>query len=174
MEESAPKSSHRQMKFYKILFALLILLALGGVGLTHVDPGRSYLYWLSLVPVFAGACLLLEWLGFRGKSLKWTHVLRVQLLLWLSLVIGVLLVYMLLHSGRLNNENTGLVILIMLAMTTFAAGVQLGPLVMLLGCFLGLALVLTAYVKSYVWLIMIGVAVAMAVLFYVFRRRNTG
>jgi hypothetical protein len=132
------------------------------------------LYWLSLVPVFAGACLLLEWLGFRGKGLKWTHVLRVQLLLWLSLVIGVLLIYMLLHAGRLDNENTGLVILIMLAMTTFAAGVQLGPLVMLLGCFLGLALVLTAYVKSYVWLIMIGVAVAMAVLFYVFRRRNAG
>jgi hypothetical protein len=172
MDESAPKSSHRQMKFYKILFALLILLALGGVELTHVDPGRGYLYWLSLVPVFAGACLLLEWLGFRGKGLKWSHVLRVQLLLWLSLVIGVLLIYMLLHAGRLDNENTGLVILIMLAMTTFAAGVQLGPLVMLLGCFLGLALVLTVYVKSYVWLIMIGVTVIIAVLFYAFRRRK--
>jgi hypothetical protein len=60
----------------------------------------------------------------------------------------------------------------MLAMTTFAAGVQLGPLVMLLGCFLSLSLVLAAYVKSYVWLIMIGVAVGMAVLFYVLRRRR--
>jgi len=92
--------------------------------------------------------------------------------LWLSLAVGVLLVYMLQHSGRLNSESTGLVILLMLAMTTFAAGVQLGPLVMLLGCFLALALVLTAYLKSYVWLIMIGVAVAMAVVFYVFRRRS--
>jgi LPXTG-motif cell wall-anchored protein len=44
---------------------------------------------------------------------------------------------------------------------------------MLLGCFLGLSLVLTAYVKSYVWLIMIGVAVVIAILFYVFRRRST-
>jgi hypothetical protein len=172
MDESAPTSSHRQMKFYKILFALLILVALGGVGLTDFSPARSHLYWLSLVPVFAGACLLLEWMGLRGKGLKWTHVLRVQLLLWLSLAVGVLLVYMLLHSGRLNNENTGLIILLMLAMTTFAAGVQLGPLVMLLGCFLGLSLVLAAYVKSYVWMIMIGVAVGMAVLFYVFRRRS--
>jgi hypothetical protein len=172
MDASVPKSSHRQMKFYKILFALLILLALGGVGLTDVSPARSHLYWLSLVPVFAGACLLLEWLGFRGKGLKWAHVLRVQLLLWLSLAVGVLLIYLLQHSGRLNSENTGLVILLMLAMTTFAAGVQLGPLVMLLGCFLALALVLTAYLKSYVWLIMIGVAVVMAVLFYVFRRRS--
>jgi len=92
--------------------------------------------------------------------------------LWLSLAVGVLLIYLLQHSGRLNSENTGLVILLMLAMTTFAAGVQLGPLVMLLGCFLALALVLTAYLKSYVWLIMIGVAVVMAVLFYVFRRRS--
>ena len=172
MDESIPKSSHRQMKFYKILFALLILLALGGVWFTEVSPARSQLYWLSLVPVVACACLLLEWLGFRGKGLKLANVLRVQLLLWLSLVAGVLLIYMLMHSGRLNSENTGLIILLMLAMTTFAAGVQLGPLVMLLGCFLGLSLVLAAYVKSYVWLIMIGVAVAMAVLFYVFRRRS--
>jgi hypothetical protein len=172
MDEPIPRSSHRQMKFYKILFALLILLALGGVGLTDFSPARSHLYWLSLVPVFAGACLLLEWMGLRGKGLKWTHVLRVQLLLWLSLAVGVLLVYMLLHSGRLNNESTGLIILLMLAMTTFAAGVQLGPLVMLLGCFLALELVLTAYVKSYVWLIMIGVAVMIAVLFYVFGRRG--
>jgi len=43
---------------------------------------------------------------------------------------------------------------------------------MLLGCFLGLSLVLAAYVERYVWLIMIGVAVGMAVLFYVFRRRS--
>jgi hypothetical protein len=161
MDESVPTSSHRQMKFYKILFALLILLALGGVGLTDVNPARSHLYWL------------LEWMGFRGKGLKWTQVLRVQLLLWLSLAIGMLLIYMLLHSGRLNNESTGLIILLMLAMTTFAAGVQLGPLVMLLGCFLALELVLTAYVKSYVWLIMIGVAVVIAILFYVFGRRST-
>ena len=172
MDESIPKSSHRKMKFYKILFALLILLALGGVWFTEVSPARSHLYWLSLVPVIACACLLLEWLGFRGKGLKLANVLRVQLLLWLSLVVGVLLIYMLLHSGRLNSENTGLTILLMLAMTTFAAGVQLGPLVMLLGCFLALSLVLAAYVKSYVWLIMIGVAVGMAVLFYVLRRRR--
>jgi hypothetical protein len=160
------------MKFYKILFAILILLALGGVWFTEVSPARSHLYWLSLVPVVACACLLLEWLGFRGKGPKLANVLRVQLLLWLSLVVGVLLIYMLLHSGRLNSENTGLIILLMLAMTTFAAGVQLGPLVMLLGCFLGLSLVLAAYIKSYVWLIMIGVAVGMAVLFYVLRRRS--
>ena len=88
MDESVPKSSHRQMKFYKILFALLILLAIGGVGLTDVNPARSHLYWLSLVPVFACACLLLEWLGFRGKGLKWSHVLRTQLLLWLIMRCG--------------------------------------------------------------------------------------
>jgi hypothetical protein len=93
-------------------------------------------------------------------------------MLWLSLLVGVLLVYMLLHSGRLDNENTGLIVLLLLAMTTFAAGLQLGPLVMLLGGFLALSLVLAAYIESYVWLIMLGLAVGMAILFHLYTRRN--
>jgi hypothetical protein len=57
-------------------------------------------------------------------------------------------------------------------MTTFAAGLQLGPLVMLLGGFLALSLVLAAYIESYVWLIMLGLAVGMAILFHLYTRRN--
>jgi hypothetical protein len=88
------------------------------------------------------------------------------------LIIPLALVFAIVRD-RWYRFGNGLIILLMLAMTTFAAGVQLGPLVMLLGCFLALELVLTAYVKSYVWLIMIGVAVMIAVLFYVFGRRST-
>jgi hypothetical protein len=172
MDELANGNAPRKLRFYKLFFPFLILLALGGVGFTDINPLNSHLYWLSMVPVFASACLLLEWLQERNRGLKWTEVLRAQLMLWLSLLVGVLLVYMLLHSGRLDNENTGLIVLLLLAMTTFAAGLQLGPLVMLLGGFLALSLVLAAYIESYVWLIMLGLAVGMAILFHLYTRRN--
>ena len=54
----------------------------------------------------------------------------------------------------------------------FAAGLQLGPLVMLLGGFLALSLVLAAYIESYVWLIMLGFVVGIGVLSYLYSRRN--
>jgi len=168
VDENAP----RKLKFYKLFFSFLILLALGGVGYTDIDPASSHLYWLSMVPVFAGACLLLEWLQEHNRGRQWSEVLKAQLMLWVSLLVGVLLVYMLLHSGRLDYENAGLIVLLLLAMTTFAAGLQLGPLVMLLGVFLGLSLVLVAYIGSYVWLIMLVAVVFMALFYYLYTRRN--
>ncbi len=45
---------------------------------------------------------------------------------WIGLVVAVQLVYLLLHIGRLDNENTGLIILLLLALTTFLAGIHLG------------------------------------------------
>ncbi|SDT93280.1 hypothetical protein SAMN05216296_0682 [Pseudomonas pohangensis] len=172
MDESGNAGAPRKLKFYKLFFPFLILLALGGVGYTDINPARSHLYWLAMVPVFAGACLLLEWLQEHNRGLHWAAVLRAQLMLWLSLLVGVFLVYVLLHSGRLDNENAGLIVLLLLAMTVFAAGLQLGPLVMLLGGFLALSLVLAAYIESYVWLIMLGFVVGIGVLSYLYSRRN--
>lgn len=172
MDELANDNAPRKLKFYKLFFPFLILLALGGVGYTDINPAGSHLYWLAMVPVFAGSCLLLEWLHERNRGLQWNRVLRAQLMLWFSLLVGVLLVYMLLHSGRLDNENTGLIVLLLLAMTTFAAGLQLGPLVMLLGAFLGVSLALAAYIERYVWLIMLGVVIGIALLSYLYSRRN--
>lgn len=172
MEEWAQGNAPRKLKFYKLFFPFLILLALVGVGYTDFNPASSHLYWLAMVPVFAGACLLLEWLQEHNRGRPWREVLRAQLMLWFSLLVGVLLVYMLLHAGRLDSENSGLIILLLLSMTTFAAGLQLGPLVMLLGGFLALSLVLAAYIESYVWLIMLGAAVGITVLLYLYSRRN--
>lgn len=172
MENLLDQNAPRKLKFYKLFFPFLILLALGGVGYTDINPAGSHLYWLAMVPVFAAACLLLEWLHERNRGLQWTQVLRAQLMLWFSLLVGVLLVYMLLHAGRLDSENTGLIVLLLLAMTTFAAGLQLGPLVLLLGAFLLVSLALAAYIESYVWLIMLLIVVAMALLFYLHSRRN--
>ncbi len=170
MSELAPVPARRNLKLYKVLFPLLILLALGGVGYTDINPLDSHWYWLCMVPLFAAACLLLEWTEKRGSGLHWAEVLRGQLMLWLSLLVGVLLVYMLLHAGRLDSESAGLIVLLLLAMTTFAAGVQLGALVALLGGFLALSLVLAAYVESYVWLIMLGVLVGAGLMAHFYRR----
>ena len=170
MSDLVTAGIRRNMQLYKVLFPLLILLALGGVGYTDINPASSHLYWLCMVPVFAASCLVLEWTEKRDTGLPWAEVLRGQLMLWLSMLVGVLLVYMLLHAGRLENESAGLIILLLLAMTTFAAGVQLGVLVSLLGCFLGLSLILAAYIESYVWLIMLGLLVGAGLMLHFYGR----
>jgi hypothetical protein len=123
-EESATKKSllKRLFGLYEIILIVLILLSMIGIGITDFSPADSRLYWLAMVPVFAAACLILEWSRARGKGQKWITIVRTQLLIWFGLLLAVLLVFLLLHTGRLDNENTGLIILLLLALTTFFCG----------------------------------------------------
>jgi hypothetical protein len=126
--EAAVKKSwlHRFLGIYEMVILGLIALSIVGIGITDFSPADSYKYWVAMVPIFGGACLILEWSRARGKGAKWTAMLRTQLLHWIGLLVAVRLVFEMLHKGRLDNENTGLVILLLLALSTFIAGIHLG------------------------------------------------
>lgn len=146
---------HRLLGIYEIVLFVLIVLSIIGIAITDFSPTVSHRYWLAMVPIFAGACLILEWSRARNKGLKWLTILRTQLLHWIGLLIAVRLVYLLLGTGRLDNENTGLIILLLLALTTFLAGIHLGWRLCVLGIFLACALVAAAYLEEYIWMLFI-------------------
>jgi hypothetical protein len=170
-EESATKKSllKRLFGLYEIIPIGLILLSIIGIGITDFSPSESRRYWLAMVPVFAAACLILEWSRARGRGQKWTTIVRTQLLLWLGLLLAVFLVYLLLHTGRLDNENTGLIILLLLALTTFFAGIHLGWRLFIVGIFLGLALIGATYLEEFVWMFLI-IALVVVAIFLLLKR----
>jgi len=170
-EESATKKSllKRLFGIYEIILSVLILLSIIGIGITDFSPEDSHRYWFAMVPVFAGACLILEWSRARGKGQKWTTIVRTQLLLWLGLLLAVRLTYLLLQTGRLDNENTGLVILLLLALTTFFAGIHLGWRLFIVGIFLGVALIGAAYLEEFVWMFLI-LAIVVVAIFLLLKR----
>jgi len=156
---------HRFLGIYEIVIIVLIGLSIIGIGITDYSPANSYKYWVAMVPIFCGACLILEWSRVRGKGLKWTTILRIQLLHWAGLLVAVRLVFEMLHKGRLDNENTGLVILLLLALSVFMAGIHLGWRLCLVGGFLGAALVAATYLETYVWVLVIIGLVVLAIVF---------
>jgi hypothetical protein len=170
-EDSTTQTSllKRLFGLYEIILIVLILLAIIGIGITDFSPADSHLYWFAMVPVFAGACLILEWSRARGKGQKWTTIVRSQLLLWLGLLLAVRLVYLLLHTGRLDNENTGLIILLLLALTTFFAGIHLGWRLFIVGIFLGLALIGATYLEEFVWIFLF-IAIVVVAIFILLKR----
>lgn len=170
-EESATQKSllKRLFGIYEIILSVLILLSIIGIGITDFSPEDSHRYWFAMVPIFAGACLILEWSRARGKGQKWTTIVRTQLLLWLGLLLAVRLTYLLLQTGRLDNENTGLVILLLLALTTFFAGIHLGWRLFIVGIFLGVALIGAAYLEEFVWMFLI-IAIVVVAIFLLLKR----
>jgi hypothetical protein len=157
----------RLFGLYEIIAVMLTVLAIIGVAITDFSPGGSHFYWLVMVPVFAVACLTLERKREGARERNWSTIFRSQFLLWLGLLVAVQVVYMLLHSGRLNNENTGLIILLLLALTTFFAGVRLDWRLLIIGFILGLALIGAAYLETFFWLFfLLAAAVIAAFLLY--------
>ncbi|MEJ2165826.1 MAG: hypothetical protein P8X90_09880, partial [Desulfobacterales bacterium] len=79
--------------FYEIVSIVLIILSLIGIGITDYSPANSHIYWLFMVPVFAAACLAIEWEHGRSQGPQWKSILRTQILLWLGLLLAVQMVY---------------------------------------------------------------------------------
>jgi hypothetical protein len=157
---------------FEIVFLTLALLSIIGVAVTDFSRKYSHWYWYAMVPVFACCCLIMEWTraGRNGKS--WTLILRTQLLTWFGLLVSIHLVYSLLSTGRLDYENTGLVMLLLVALTTFFAGINLDYRLCLLGGALAVSLLIVAYLEEYVWVLLLMGILAVAVIVHFLRKRS--
>lgn len=161
--ETKKKLLKRLFGTVEIILIVLILLSIIGIGIVDYFPEYSRHYWLAMVLVFAGACLILEWSRARGKGQKWTTIVKTQLLLWVGLLLAVQIVFLLQRTRGLNNENTGLIILLLLALTTFFAGVNLGWRLLLVAIFLGLALIGAVYLEQFAWMFIIVAIVVVSI-----------
>jgi hypothetical protein len=167
-EQAAFRPSYQEW-----VVAVLIVLSIIGVGVTDFAPAVSHWYWLAMVPFFGVACVLIEWDGAKGKGLAPGVIIRNQLLIWISLLVAVQLVYLLLRAGRLDSENTGLIILLLLALTVFGSGIYLGWRLCAVGACLGLALVMATYLEEFMWLFMLFLIAGAAAVFFVLKFRST-
>lgn len=154
------------------IMILLVLFSIVGIGITDFSPLRSHWYWLAMVVVTGIACIVMEWSRAREKGLNTTSLVKKEVLIWLSVLVAVNLVYFLFHSGRLDSENTGLVILLILALATFLAGLRQDWRLCLLGVFLGGALILATYLEEFLWIVLMVVLAAAACVYFVARHKS--
>ena len=139
-----------------VTFMFLLVLAVIGVGITDYSPADAHRYWLFMILICAGVALFGAVQHDRGAGTK-THLrrLRVQLLHWCACVAAVIITYALIHNGRLNNADAGLVILLLLSLTVFLDGAHVGRHFYMLGILLGLTTLVIAYFEEFIWIILI-------------------
>jgi hypothetical protein len=155
-----------------VIMILLGLLALVGIGMTDFSPQLSHWYWLTMVLVTGIVCVVMEWSRGRKKGLTGMVIIKHEVVTWLGVLVAVNLVYFLLHSGRLDSENTGLVILLILALATFLAGLRLDWRLCILGVLLGGTLILAAYLEEFLWVVLMVVVAAAAGIYLLARYQS--
>ena len=129
-------------------FLAILVLAIGGVAYTNISQRPLVGYWEFLAIVMGLVCVITQWSQFEDKQarfrLMWTQALH-----WLAVLVAM---NIMLFSGVqqvLPTLATGLVLLIILALGTFLAGVHLLSLqIVFLGLALGLAVPAISWVKQ--------------------------
>lgn len=139
------------------LITLFVLLGCSfvGVAITNISPARSHTYWMAMVPVFFIASLITEWPHVRSGKSPWKMVLWNHSLQWLALLVAAQMVFVIQQIGRLNNETTGLILLLLFALSTFVAGIRMGWVFRLAGLFLAAGLLVLAYFERYLWVLIL-------------------
>ncbi len=146
---------HKSVIAEEIALALAFALLLIGIGATNFAPQQSYRYWLWLTMLIALTGTFIGFLHARHNQRDMRAImglLAAQLLHWTAVVIAIICVYLLLGAGRLNYENTGLVMALVLGLGTFLDGLsRVGWRFALLGGLIMLTSIAAAFLEAYVW-----------------------
>ncbi len=145
----------------QVLF--LVLLGLAGLGLTDFAPEKAEWYWVLMLPVFG---LVGMWMtaGHRKEGQKLWPAIRTQVYHWLGFLIAIKLMFLLVHTGTLDRNASGLVSLILLFLTTFYGGLIYHKLYLLVSALLAVAVVVCSYVEEYMWILLVSLLVMILIL----------
>lgn len=99
-------------------YIAMLLLAVVGVALQ-----LPAIYWMFVIPVYAVTCIVAGWSHFTTPEAH-RELVIVQTLNWLALIVAIYILYNAGVQGILNTNASGLVMLTLLALGTFMAGLQ--------------------------------------------------
>jgi Ni/Fe-hydrogenase subunit HybB-like protein len=152
----------RSWKIASIVAAIMVLLALLGVGPTTTNSAAAPTYWISLVPVYGLLCVSLAWARAQHEPGSRRPAVIRQLFHWLGIGVAVGLDFYIRGAGAETGTAAGMNALLLLALGCYLAGIHLEWLFVLVGMLLTLALLVVAKADQYLWLIFVvgGVAVA--------------
>jgi len=117
-------------------FVALLVLAIVGVAYTNISQRPLAGYWEFLALVTGIVCVLTQWSSARDKQPR-IRLIITQALHWVAILVTMNIVLLSGVQSMLPAPATGLVLLTLLALGTFLAGVNFLSLQI---CFLGVAM----------------------------------
>jgi hypothetical protein len=127
-------------------YIIMLSLAVLGIAYDTFSGEMATLYWLIVVPVYAGICVYAGWRHAETQSernkLIWTQALH-----WVAVFVAMWLIYLPPIRDVVNNNATGLNLMTVLALATFLAGVHAEAWQI---CVVGLILAITVPAMAFI------------------------
>ncbi len=177
-DDDGPKASRFSLRSLFIRdwpYITMLVLAIFGVAYGSIAPRAMTNYWTIVGPVFGIICVATQWRDVEGPEAHW-HLIRAQAFHWVAVILAMYLVLLVNVRQMMNADASGLVVLTLMALGTFTAGIRhaAGWRVCLVGVVLGLGVPAIAWVErsSLLLLLVAIVLVAIAVLYIRHNRRE--
>ncbi len=132
------------------LFTLRLLLSLLGAYIGYRYRHTSHDYWFAMIFLFTAIAIAPDYYRFKQHRDN-AKALTERLLHWSGGLCAGIVIYAYHHSGRIFHEEAGLIVLLILALTTYLDGIKKDWRCVFVGLFLGLITVCVAYFDSYIW-----------------------
>jgi hypothetical protein len=163
-------SARRKRQIEAIILILLLILSLGGIFINDYAPSDGFGYWVMMVFIFAFFSIIMGWLQAQQQNEDFGPILRDQALHWLFslLVVGG-------ASIVLKPENnSGLIILLILSLAVVLDGMRVGWRFSVVGIFLGISAVIPTYTRHFFWveLVIVAAIVILTIIRSFWVRRN--
>jgi hypothetical protein len=130
----------------KLPFVIVLVLAISGVAYTNVSNHPLVGYWEFLALATGVVCVVTEWANAQDRQAR-LRLMLTQALHWAAILVTMNIMLLSGVQSMLPAPATSLVLLTLLALGTFLAGVNFLSLQI---CFLGLAMALA--VPAIAWL----------------------
>lgn len=162
-----------------VLHRLLIIgglsvLIMFGLFLANYSAARADWYWSAMFPVFGLVCLGHQLIAGDTHGMPAWKVLLQQALHWLGPIVAVRIIFLQLARGQMAADAVALMILLVLAVTCYLAGIHFDRSFVWVSAFLALAALGGTEIEAYLWLIVVlaVLAAALVVLSAVLIRRR--
>jgi len=152
MQEDILITEKRRFHIEEAILALLLILSLVGIGIMDFSPADGYGYWLIMVLVFCLFAMIIGWLQSKHRSEDFKIILREQSMHWATSLLVVGGVFLIHQTGRIAEKDAGLIILLILSLSTILDGLRVGWRFSLVGLFLGVAAVVSVYTPHFLWI----------------------
>jgi hypothetical protein len=138
-EGAEPPSTHSAMTHFlwqQLPYVVALVLAIAGVAYTNVSHQPLVGYWEFLALAIGVVCVVTKWPELDGKEAQF-RLIWTQALHWVAVLVTMNIILVSAVQQLLPTPATSLVLLTLLALGTFLAGISLLSLQI---CFLGLAM----------------------------------
>ena len=150
----------------EIILIIMVIFCLLGIAVTDFSPQDAFMYWMAMIFVFGFAAMIAGWHNAKrhydpnGEGNEVKELFKLQSLHWLGALVAVLCPFSFVEAGHMTQEATGLMVLLILALTTFLDGIRIGWRFSLTGIYLAAATVAANLLESFMpWMFALAVMI---------------